>query len=142
MTPAPADAAFPPGRYGHRRDPVKLRRRRWITFAVGALVLVTGLVITVKLFRQYGQSPYQVNIISVTDLTDHAVTVTFDVNTPSGAGASCTVVAHTRDGEQVGLAEVAVPAGAPDRTSARVTYTLATTKRPVTGEVPGCGPPR
>jgi hypothetical protein len=113
-----------------------------MTYAVGALVLVAGVLIAVKLYRQYAQAPYQVNIVSVTDLTDHAVTVTFDVTTPPGGGAACTVVAHTREGEQVGLAEINVPPGPAGQTTTQVTYTLATTKRPITGEVPGCGPPR
>ena len=101
-----------------------------------------GVAIAVKLYRQYAEAPYDVSVISVTGLTDTAVTVTFDVRTPPGAAASCTVVAHSRAGEQVGRAEVDVPAGAPGQTTTRVTYTLETTKRPVTGEVPGCGPPR
>ena len=111
-----------------------------MTFALAGLVAVAGLVIAVKLFRQYSQAPYQVTIIDITDLSDTGVTVTFDVTTPPGEGATCTVVAHTRDGEQVGSAQVSVPPGAPDQSSSRVIYTLPTTKRPITGEVPGCGP--
>ena len=49
---------------------------------------------------------------------------------------------HTRDGLLVGRAEVdAVPVDS-GQTTIRVTYTLQTSQRPVTGEVPGCGPPR
>lgn len=139
MTRVPV-AVFPPGRYGRRRDPVRQRRRRWITYALAVAVVVAGVGIAVKLYRQYGQAPYQVRTISVTDLTDNAVTVTFEVRKPAGQPASCTVLGHTRDGVEVGRATVEVPAGAAGETTARVTYTLRTTGRPVTAEVPGCGP--
>jgi hypothetical protein len=102
--------------------------------------VVAGVAIAVKLYRQYETAPYQVTVVDVTDLGDRSVTVTFDVTTPPGGGATCTVQAHTREGELVGSAQVNVAGGAADQTSTRVTYTLATTKRPITGEVPGCGP--
>jgi hypothetical protein len=134
--------AFPPGRYGRRRDPARQRRRRWVTSALAVLVVAAGVLIAVKLYRQYTLAPFQVRIISVTNLTDTAVTVTFEVRKPAGQPAVCTVLGHTREGEQVGRSEVPVPAGQPGDTTARITYTLATTKRPVTAEVPGCGPVR
>ena len=133
---------FPSGRYGRRRDPAHQRRVRWVAYGLAIAVAGLGLLIAVKLYRQYAQAPYQVNIISVTNLTDTGFTVTFDVRLPAGQPAVCTVRGHTREGEEVGRAEVSVPAGAPGETTTRVTYTLRTTKRPVTGEVPGCGPLR
>jgi hypothetical protein len=135
-----AAPTYPVGRYGHRRDPGYQRRRRWLTYALAAVMIVAGVGVAFKLYRQYAQAPYQVRVISVTNLTDTAVTVTFEVQKPAGQPAVCTVLGHTRDGEQVGAGEVAVPAGGPDDTTEQVTYTLATTKRPVTAEVPGCGP--
>jgi Domain of unknown function (DUF4307) len=136
-TPAPS---FPPGRYGRRRDPVRRRRLRWVTYVLAAAVIVAGVGIAVKLYRQYELAPYQVRVISVTDLTDSAVTVTFEVHKPAGEPATCTVLGHTRDGVEVGKASVDVPAGNGDETVTRVTYTLRTAGRPVTAEVPGCGP--
>jgi hypothetical protein len=140
MTPTPQAVAFPPGRYGWRRDPTRQRRRRWVTWAVGALVAVAGLTIATKLYLQYANPAYEVSNLNVTDLTDDHVTVTFDVRVPAGEGATCTVRGHTRDGAPVGQARVDVPPGGPGQTTIRVTYTLATTARPMTGEVPGCGP--
>jgi hypothetical protein len=131
---------FPPGRYGHRRDPASQRRRRYLTYALAVIVAAAGLLIAVKLYRQYALAPYQVQVINVSDLNDRGVTVTFEVRKPAGQPAVCTVVARTRNGLEVGRAQVDVPAGSPDQTVARVTYTLATTARPMTGEVPGCGP--
>ena len=143
MTPTQSSApVFPPGRYGRRRDPVYQRRRRWVTWIIGALVVALGFLIAVKLYRQYAQAPYEVTIVNVRDISDDGVTVTFDVTVPQGGGATCTVQGHTRDGLLVGRAEVdAVPVDA-GQTTIRVTYTLQTSQRPVTGEVPGCGPPR
>jgi hypothetical protein len=128
---------FPPGRYGRRREP---RRRRWLVWLLGIGVAAVGIGIAVKLYQQYADAPYQARVVRVTDLSDHQVTVTFEVRLPAGAGARCTVLAHTRDGEEVGRAEVTVAPAAPGQPTAVVTYTLATSKRPVTGEVPGCGP--
>lgn len=130
--------SFPPGRYGRRRDPARARRR-WVAYVLAVAVMVLGVAIAVKLYRQYAQAPYEVRMISVTDITERGVTVTFEVRHPAGEAALCTVVAHSREGEQVGLASVPVAAD-PDQTVSRITYSLVTTKRPVTGEVPGCGP--
>jgi hypothetical protein len=138
----PPRPVFPPGRYGRRRDPARQRRRRLLSFVLAGLVVVGGVGIAVKLYQQYAQAPYQVRVISVTNLTDTQVTVLFEVRKPAGHKTLCTVLGHTRDGEQVGIAEVEVPAGAPDETITQVTYTLVTTERPVTAEVPGCGPAR
>jgi hypothetical protein len=139
-SPPVGTGVWPAGRYGRRRDPVRQRRRRWISYVLATVVIVAGLGIAWKLYQQYEQAPYQVRVISVSNLTDTGFTVVFEVTKPAGAPAVCTVEGHTRDGEEVGSAEVPVPAGAPDETSTQVKYTLTTTKRPVTAEVPGCGP--
>lgn len=111
-----------------------------MAYLLAIAVIAVGVVIAVKLYRQYTLAPYQVRIITVTDLSDTGVTVTFEVTRPAGEPALCTLLAHTRDGEEVGRATVTVPAGPPGETVTKITYTLPTTKRPVTGEVPGCGP--
>lgn len=140
MTQAPDPAPhFPPGRYGRRRQP-RSQVRRWLPYALAALVLLAGTAIAVKLYRQYALAPYQVRVLTVTNIEEQQVTVTFEVRKPAGEPALCTVRARSREGEEVGRAEVRVPGGAADETTSRVTYTLQTTKRPVTGEVPGCGP--
>ena len=109
-------------------------------YGLAAIMILTGTAIAVKLYRQYTLAPYQVRVISVTGLNDNQVTVTFEVRKPAGEPAVCTVLAHTRAGEEVGRATIRVPGGRPDESVTLITYTLATAKRPVTGEVPGCGP--
>jgi hypothetical protein len=136
----PAAPVFPAGRYGHRRDPAALRRRRLVGFALGALTVLVGGLIAVKLYQQYGAAPYQVSNLTTSNLTDTSFTVRFTVSQPAGKAARCTVVGHSRDGREVGRGEVEVPAAGPSDTSTPVTFTLTTTARAVIGEVPGCGP--
>jgi hypothetical protein len=133
---------FPEGRYGRRRDPAYQRRQRRLMWVAGALVIVLGFAIAVKLYRQYAAPPYEVLNLTVSDIDDTGVTVDFDVRVPPGEGATCTVRGHSYDRRRVGYAEIDVPPGGPDATLLHVTYRLATTARPVTGEVPGCGPRR
>ncbi len=103
-------------------------------------MLLGGLAIAFKLYRQYAEPPYEVMNINTTEITDTGFTVTFDVRVPAGEGASCTRQGHTREGVRVGWERIDVPPGDPDATVLRVTHTLTTTARPMTGEVPGCGP--
>jgi hypothetical protein len=133
---------FPPARYGWRRDPARLRRRRWIAYLLAGLTVLASVAVAIKLYRQYRQVPYEVTNVVASPPSDTSIEVTFEVRTPGGVPATCTVVAHARFGERVGLAQVQVPPGEPTRTIARVRYTLATTGRPVTAEVTGCGPAR
>jgi hypothetical protein len=134
---APASPpVFPPGRYGRRRDPAAQRRRRVVAYLLGTVVALAGVGIAIKLYQQYTVAPYQVSDLTVTNLTDTSVTVHFQVSRPDGQAAVCTVKGHTRDGVEVGSAEVGVPAGG----TGEVTYTLKTSQRAMTGEVPGCGP--
>ena len=138
-TPRPAPI-FPPGRYGHRRDPAAQRRRRLVAIVLAAVTALAGLGIAVKLYQQYAASPYQVSGVTTTDLRDSSFTVRFSVTVPAGRGAACTIVGHTHDGREVGRGEVEVPSAGPSATSLDVTYTLSTTARAVIGEVQGCGP--
>jgi hypothetical protein len=139
---AGAPLRFPEGRYGRRRDPAYQRRARWLTWMAGSLVILLSLAIAVKLYRQYAQAPYEVLNLAISDLDDTGVTVDFDVRVPAGEGATCTVRGRSFDHRLLGQAQVDVPPGGPDVTMLHVTYRLVTSERPVTGEVPGCGPRR
>ena len=127
--------AFPPGRYGRRRDLAHQRRRRVLAYLLGALVVLAGTAVAVKLYRQYAEAPYQVRVVDVTGISDTGVTVTFEVRKSPDQAAVCTVRARGRVGEEVGRASVRMPAG-----TTRITHTLHTTKPPVTADVAGCGP--
>jgi Domain of unknown function (DUF4307) len=138
--PTSTDPVFPAGRYGRRRDPRGRRRQQAFTVVAALLVTVVGVLIAVKLFRQYALPPYEVSNVVVSDVTDTSVTVSFDLARPEGASA-CTVVALARNGARLATVEVPVPAPPAGQSSTHVRYTVRTTVRPYTANVPGCGPP-
>jgi hypothetical protein len=135
-TTSNAAPVFPPGRYGRRRAP--RRRRRWVVAAAVLVTLIAGLALAVRLHQLYGESPYDTQLVRFTDVTDTQVVIQFRVNLPAGEAADCTVRARNRAGAQVGQARLRVPPDPEPRPL--ITYRLATSERPVTGEIRGCGP--
>jgi hypothetical protein len=135
ITPSAAPV-FPPGRYGRRREP--RRARRWIPAVIAVVAVVAGLALALRLHQQYGERAYDAELVRYTDVTDTQVVVHFRVSLPAGKSATCTVRARNRAGVEVGRAQVPVPPG-PDRRPL-ITYRLATSERPVSGEIQGCGP--
>jgi hypothetical protein len=133
--PETTEPRFPAGRYGRRREP--RTTRRWVVVLLVIGVIAAGLAISVQLYRQYGNPPYQATVLSFHP-GQHRVTIEFEVYKPRGEAATCIVRARAANGEEVGRAEVPVPAGDPGADSVRVTYPLATSREPVTGEVAGC----
>ncbi|MET7417677.1 DUF4307 domain-containing protein [Dactylosporangium sp. NPDC005555] len=136
MTETHATAKYPPGRYGRRREPRP--RRTWLVVLVAAVAAVAGVLIAVKLFQQYGPQEYEPQVQRFYAISDDGITVEFVVRKDAAKEATCRVRARSASGEEVGLAEVDVPKGP----EALVTYRLATSDRPVTVEVPACGPKR
>ncbi|MGH3737958.1 MAG: DUF4307 domain-containing protein [Micromonosporaceae bacterium] len=133
----PNEPQFPPGRYGRRREPRPTRR--WVAVVLTIAVIVAGLGISVQLYRQYGDPTYQPKVLTFdVDEPNDQVTIRFQVYKPGGEPATCIVRARAANGEEVGRAEVDIPAGDPDSDSVTVTYTLRTSREPVTGEVVGC----
>lgn len=128
---------FPAGRYGRRRRP--RTSRRWVAVVLTVAVMLAGLAVSVQLYRQYGDPAYQPKVLTF-DVGEGDVTIRFQVYKPGGQAATCIVRARAANGEEVGRAEVPIPAGDPDGDSVTVTYTLATSREPVTGEVVGCAP--
>ncbi len=127
---------FPAGRYGRRREP--RRASRWVLAVLFTAVLGVGVMIAVNMYGKYGENAYTATVESYSGVTDEQIVVTFRLYKPAGKAATCIVRARTRSGEEVGRAEVPVPSGGPDATDVAVTYTLATSRRPVIGEVFGC----
>ncbi|HIV59224.1 MAG TPA: DUF4307 domain-containing protein [Candidatus Stackebrandtia faecavium] len=128
------DVRFPPGRYGRRREggkPSKL-----LVGGAASVFLIGGVAIGLSMYNQYGGMDYTGDVVAF-DTDERHVTVTFDVHKPEGADATCVVRARSKDGAQVGNAEVSIEAEEP---SVRVTYTLETSAKPVTGELLRCYP--
>jgi hypothetical protein len=132
-TTPPGTPVFPPGRYGRRREPG--RQGRLVVALAALAVVAVAVALAVRLYRQYGDPAYDPQLLRYSGITDSQIVVTFRVNTPPGKRATCVVRARSGDGAVVGRADVAVPADQPE-----VTYRLATTARPVTGEVIRCRP--
>jgi hypothetical protein len=126
---------FPPGRYGRRREP--RRRRPWLVALLLAVVIVIGAALAVRLYRQYGDPTYDGHVLRYSDITDTQVMIEFRVTVPAGGEAICVVRARSRDGAEVGKAEVRVDAP-PGETRPVTRYLLATTARPINGEVVRC----
>jgi hypothetical protein len=101
-------------------------------------VAVCSLV-ALRLYRMYGDPAYDAQVITYTDITDSQVVVVFRVTVPEGGSADCVVRARSRDGAVVGREDVRVDA-APGETRPTVTHRLATSARPMLGEVLRCRP--
>jgi hypothetical protein len=135
-TPA-TDVRFPAGRYGRRRERSS-RPTGWLV-AVGATVaVVSGVVIAVMMYNQYGRQEYTGNVLAF-DTASRSVEVTFEVYKPAGEDATCLVRARSVDGAEVGHVEVPVTG---EETHTTLTVTVPTSARPVTGELLRCYPPR
>lgn len=129
---------FPEGRYGRRR--AERRTPRWVLPLLITLVVAAGLLVSWSLYRNYVGDTIQSQVTRFQVRSDAEITITFQVVKDGGEPATCIVRARSEDGQEVGRAEVGVPAGRPGQDSAVVTYTLATSGRAVTGEVYGCAP--
>jgi hypothetical protein len=101
-----------------------------------------GLLLSLQLYRNYAADRITTQVVRFSIVSESQVTITFNVVKDGGQAATCIVRARSRDGREVGRAEVPVPAGAKGQKSVAVTYTLATSKRAVAPEVYGCAPAR
>jgi hypothetical protein len=129
---------FPPGRYGRRRSP--RRAPRWVLPLLVAGVVTAGLGLSWQMYRNYAADRITSQVTAFSIISDSAVKLSFEVVKDPGQRATCIVRARSRDGREVGRAEVSVPAGASGEKTVLVTYTLATSKRAVAPEVYGCAP--
>jgi hypothetical protein len=127
---------FPPGRYGRRRS---ARRRPTLAIILAVLVLAGAVLLSVRLFHQYGQTDYQAQIVGWDDPTDTQMTIHFTVGVPAGQAARCTLRARDYGGNEVGRRDVVVrPDGDGTAIDARVPVT--TKSKASVGDVVGCQP--
>jgi Domain of unknown function (DUF4307) len=136
VTETYATPVFPAGRYGRRRNPRP--GRRLLRAALFGLVIAVGVVVALQLTRQYGAGrPYDPAVQRFYDVTDRQVVVEFTVRIPEGEAGICVVRARGADGAEVGREEVRVDPP-PGIVRPTLVHRLATTARPVTGEVQRC----
>jgi hypothetical protein len=105
----------------------------WVIGAIGILAGV-ALAIWFGLSATLGQPSWQTLGYKV--VSDQQVRVDFEVYRPGGTALTCTVEALARDFSPVGTSSVRVPASADETT--RMSATLRTTSRAVTGQVKTC----
>ena len=128
--------AFPPGRYGRRRDG---RRHRALPIALAAVVVAVSVLLAVRLYRQYGDPDYDARIVGWTDVTPAAMTIEFTVRVPEGGAATCVLRARSYDGAEVGRRTVTL-AAAPGATTIEGRERVTTSARASHGDVVRCQP--
>jgi hypothetical protein len=128
---------FPPGRYGRRRDG---RRHLAVPIAVLTVVVVVCVLISVRLYRQYGDPAYDSQIVRWTGVTATQMTIDFTVAVPAGGSATCVLSAKAYNGAEVGSRTVTVTAKGQD-TTVEASIPVSTTARASAGEVVRCQPP-
>jgi Domain of unknown function (DUF4307) len=129
--------AFPPGRYGRRRDG---RRHLGAPIVFGVVVIVVSVLLSVRLYRQYGDPNYDAQIVGWTGVTATQMTIDFRVRVPAGGSATCLLRARSYDGAEVGSRTVTV-AAAGDDTTIEASEPVTTTTQASVGEVIRCRPP-
>lgn len=124
--------ALPPGRYGRRAT---RRTSRWAMPLLVTLALFAGLAVSLSAYRNLRGPGVSGTVAAFTTAEDHVDIRLEVVRDRPHEPAICTLRARSRQGAEVGHAEVAVKPGAG---TVVLDYRLATTGRPVTGEVVGC----
>jgi hypothetical protein len=130
------DPVFPPGRYGRRRSG---RPRRVLPIALLVLVVAASLLLSVRLWQQYGRTDYEAQIVGWEEPSAASMIIEFKVRVPAGQPASCVLRARDYNGNEVGRREVVVrPTGA--ATEIQTKEPVPTTARGSVGDVLGCQP--
>jgi hypothetical protein len=129
--------AFPPGRYGRRRDG---KRRLAVPLTVLALVIAGSLLLTVRLYQRWGDPDYKAQIVGWTDVTPTQMTIQFTVRVPPGGSATCALRARDYGGNQVGSRTVLVSATGTE-TTISASEVVPTSAQASVGDVIRCLPP-
>lgn len=113
-----------------------------VSFALVMSVFLTGLV------KRYGPDGTSASVLAYTVTSDAQVSVTVQVDRDPAQDAVCLLRSRGAAGNEVGHLELRVPAAPQGRKRVKVTATVPTTGRGVTGEsgrcldvAPGAPPP-
>lgn len=126
----------PTARYGRQR--LTRRNRRWIAIGLALLVLVGGVAIAVIASQRLGSGDVKGELGGYRLVDDETVEVTISVtrDDPSRP-VVCIVRARSIDGTETGRREVLVPPST--QKTVQVTTDVKASRRPVVGDVYGCG---
>ncbi len=120
-------------RYGTTPRPT----RRWITFALGVVVLAAGLGVAYLGFRTYGPKDIDPEQLGYTVVDDSTISVHFKVTRKdSQQPAVCFVRAMARDGSELGRREVLIAPS--DSGTIELTTIVRASARPVSSSIYGC----
>ncbi|CAN5301717.1 hypothetical protein BH20ACT5_BH20ACT5_01690 [soil metagenome] len=107
---------------------------RWLQPVLVFAAVLAGVAIVLGGMRALNPAPIEAGVVSYEVLSDAAVRIDLQVRRDTaGAAAECIVRSRGQAGNEVGRGVVEIP---PEVT--RVSVTLATTERAVTGEVEAC----
>lgn len=137
MTAAASPRRVPADRYGRRGPDGVPRRRRLRTYLALALLVVLALAAVVAVYQR---SSTGVRVITrgFAVQSPQAVRIDFDVVKAADRDAVCAVRSRGEQGQEVGFSMVPVPRRTDGQRTTTVSYVLATTAPPFTGEVTQC----
>lgn len=126
----------PAARYG--RQQLSRRSRRWIVIGLAGAVVVAGVIVAVVGFQRLGGGDVKGELGGYQLVDDETASVTITVTrTDPSRPVVCIVRARSIDGAESGRREVLVPPS--PQATVQVTTIVKSTKRPVVGDVYGCG---
>lgn len=126
----------PTARYGRQHS--QRGSRRWVVVVLTALVLIVGAAIAFVGYQRLGRSDAEATLASYQLIDDETVQVTLTLTRSDPAQpVVCIVRARSIDGSETGRREVLVPPS--EQATVQVTTTLKSSRRPVLGDVYGCG---
>jgi Domain of unknown function (DUF4307) len=134
MTETPI--ARPEARYGRAR-PSRVPRR-WVVIALGALVIVAGLVVAVAGYQRLDTSDVKGSLAGYRVIDNETASITISVtrSNPSRP-VDCIVRVRSQDGSESGRRELLIPPSA--ATTVQVTTTVKSAQPPAMADIYGCG---
>ena len=126
----------PEARYGRSR--LSRIPRRWVIAALGALVIVAGLVIAVIGYHRFGTSDVKGTMVGYRVIDDQTASITISVTrSDPSRPVDCIVRVRAKDGGETGRREVLVAAS--DQKTVQVTTTVKSSRPPAMADIYGCG---
>lgn len=126
----------PTARYGRQRSP--RGSRRWVVIGLTLVTLIAGTAIAVVGYQRLSPSDADGTLASYRLIDNETVEVTLTLTrSDPSRPVVCIVRARSIDGSESGRREVLVPPS--DQATVQVTTTVKSSRRPVLGDVYGCG---